>query len=77
MLVPPAIPSSLILLARLIKEINFFVQNEQGRGFLKLLFSKDERIAAIENYHRRLCVCATALQVFVSTFRWTFSPYVH
>jgi hypothetical protein len=61
-------------LARLIKEINFFVQNEQGRGFLKLLFSKDERIAAIENYHRRLCVCATALQVLVPTFPFDIWP---
>jgi hypothetical protein len=51
------------MLLRLLKEINSFVQNENGRGFLKLLFSKDERIVAIDVYHRRLCSCATAFQV--------------
>ena len=75
MSIPLPWPSTLTCLLSLIKEVNFFVQNEQGRGFLKLLFSKDERIAAIENYHRRLCVCATAFQVIVSNVNQTLGPH--
>ena len=48
---------------RLLKEIDAFVWNERDRSFLKLLFCKEERIATIEGYHRRLCSCANAFQV--------------
>jgi hypothetical protein len=38
----------------LLKEISTFIQREASRGFLKLLFTKDQRITQIEGYHRRI-----------------------
>jgi hypothetical protein len=38
----------------LLKEISAFVQREASRRFLKLLFTKDQRITQIEGYHQRI-----------------------
>ncbi|KIM73018.1 hypothetical protein PILCRDRAFT_15623 [Piloderma croceum F 1598] len=45
----------------LLVEISSFVQKEATRGFLKLLFTKDERIARIEEYHRHIGTLISAL----------------
>jgi hypothetical protein len=57
----------LIYFSRLIKEINSFVQSQESRAFLKLLFTKDERIVAIDTYQRRLCSYVHAFQVSLKT----------
>jgi hypothetical protein len=55
--------------ARLIVEINTFVDAEKGRGFLKILFTREDRIAAIEVYHRRICATVNAFQVSLRKLR--------
>jgi len=40
-----------------------FVQKEHLCGFLKLLFTKDQRIAQIEVYHRRITTSVASFQV--------------
>jgi hypothetical protein len=50
---------------RLLDEISAFVQKEALCGFLKLLFTKDQRIARIEAFHRRIGDAATAFQASV------------
>jgi hypothetical protein len=47
---------------RLLKEISIFVRKETSRPFLKVLFTKDERIARIEQYHRRIATAVTSFQ---------------
>jgi Trp operon repressor len=47
---------------RLLDEISAFVQQEASRAFLKLLFTKDERIARIEEYHQRISTTVTTFQ---------------
>jgi hypothetical protein len=53
---------------RLLDEISAFVQKEALCGFLKLLFTKDQRITRIEEYHRRIGDAATTFQASLS---WT------
>jgi hypothetical protein len=53
---------------RLLKEISAFVQREASRGFLKLLFTKDQRIAQIEAYHRRITTSVESFQVSRARF---------
>jgi len=48
---------------RLLDEISGFVQKEHLCGFLKLLFTKDQRIAQIEVYHRRIATSVASFQV--------------
>ncbi|KIM82420.1 hypothetical protein PILCRDRAFT_461876 [Piloderma croceum F 1598] len=55
--------TSLADLSRLLKEISAFVQREASRGFLKLLFTKDQRIAQIEAYHRRITTSIESFQI--------------
>ena len=53
---------------RLLEEIAAFVQKESSRGFLKLLFTKDERIARIEGYHRRIGTAVTSFHASLNIF---------
>jgi len=48
---------------RLLAEISFFVQKEATRGFLNLLFTKDQRISQIQEYHQRIGTSVTSFQV--------------
>ncbi|KIM73991.1 hypothetical protein PILCRDRAFT_715514, partial [Piloderma croceum F 1598] len=41
-------------LLRLLEDISSFIQKEALCGFLKLLFTKDQRIAQIDGYYRRI-----------------------
>jgi hypothetical protein len=38
------------------------VQKEGSRSFLKVLFTKDQRISRIEEYHRRISTAVTSFQ---------------
>ncbi|KIM87192.1 hypothetical protein PILCRDRAFT_303643 [Piloderma croceum F 1598] len=49
-------------LIRLLNEISTFVQKEASRPFLTLLFTKDQRIAQIDQYHRRIGTAVTSFQ---------------
>ena len=53
---------------RLLNEISEFVQKEVSYPFLKLLFTKDQRIARIEQYHGRITTAVTSFQVSRDTF---------
>jgi hypothetical protein len=53
---------------RLLDEISEFVQKEVSCPFLKLLFTKDQRIAGIERYHGRITTAVTSFQVSHGTF---------
>jgi hypothetical protein len=57
---------------RLLDEISAFVQKEASRPFLGLLFTKDQRIAQIEKYHRRNSTAVISFQVSHDIF--TASP---
>jgi hypothetical protein len=46
-------------LHRLLENISSFVQKETSRPFIKLLFTKGQRIAQIEQYHRSISTGAT------------------
>jgi hypothetical protein len=48
---------------RLLDEISEFVQKEPLCGFLKLLFTKDQRIAQIDAYHRRIAISVASFEV--------------
>jgi len=50
-------------LHRLLENISTFVQKEASCGFLKLLFSKDQRIARIESYYRRIRISVESFQI--------------
>src|SRR5262245_10920943 len=62
----------LICFLRLIKEIDSFIHSKEGHTFLKLLFSKDERIDAIDGYHGRISV--HAFRVSLETL-FLYCPY--
>jgi hypothetical protein len=47
---------------RLLAEISSFVQKEAARGFLNLLFTKDQRISQIQEYHQRIGTSVTSFQ---------------
>jgi hypothetical protein len=47
---------------RLLDEISSFVQKEATRGFLNLLFTKDQRISQIQEYHQRIGTSVTSFQ---------------
>jgi hypothetical protein len=49
-------------LHRLLDDIAVFVQKEASCGFLKLLYTKDQRIAQIEEYHRCIGTSVTSFQ---------------
>jgi hypothetical protein len=53
---------------RLLNEISEFVQKEVSCPFLKLLFTKGQRIARIEEYHGRITTAVTSFQVSRDTF---------
>jgi hypothetical protein len=46
----------------LLEEISVFVQKETSRPFIKLLFTKGQRIAQIEQYHRCISTAVTSFQ---------------
>src|SRR5882762_3043420 len=48
---------------RLLDKISSFVQKEATRGFLNLLFTKDQRISQIQEYHQQIGTCVTSFQV--------------
>jgi len=50
-------------LCGLLSEIVEFVQKEDGREFLKLIFTKDTRIARIDGLHRKLGAAVDAFQI--------------
>jgi hypothetical protein len=52
----------IVQLRRLLEDISTFVQKEASCGFLKLLFSKDQRIAQIESYYRQIGVSVESFQ---------------
>ena len=62
---------------RLLEEISTFVRKEASRGFLNLLFTKDQRIARVERYYRRIGVSIESFQVSrhsfdtISQLTWT------
>jgi hypothetical protein len=66
---PPGLrraPCSLACLSRkssLLQDILDFVQKQASYNFLKQLYTKDERIARIEEYHRRIGSMVAAFQV--------------
>jgi hypothetical protein len=47
----------------LLNKISTFVQKEASRPFLTLLFTKGQRIAQIDQYHRRIGTAVTSFQV--------------
>jgi hypothetical protein len=49
-------------LHRLLEDISAFVQKETSRPFMKLLFTKNLRIAQIEQYHRSISTAVTSFQ---------------
>jgi hypothetical protein len=53
---------------RLLDEISEFVQKEVTCSFLKLLFTKGQRIARIEQYHERITTAVTSFQASRDTF---------
>ncbi len=62
-LTAPYIPGSYrCALHRLLEEISVFVQKETSRPFIKLLFTKGQRIAQIEQYHRSISTTVTSFQ---------------
>ena len=50
---------------RLLDEISAFLQRQINTGFLKSLYSGEERISKIEEYHRRICATVDAFQVIL------------
>lgn len=48
---------------RLLKEVSDFVQKQTAEGFMKSLSTKDQRIAQIENYYRRIESAIASFQV--------------
>ena len=53
---------------RLLGEISASVEKDSSCLFLKLLFTKDQRIARIEGYHRRIASLVTSFQASFHTF---------
>jgi hypothetical protein len=49
-------------LEELLHEVASFVRTQASHSFVKLLFTKDDRIAAIEGYHRKIEAMITAFQ---------------
>ena len=47
---------------RLLEEISTFVEKDASCVFLKLLFTKDQRIAKIDGYHTRITTLVTVFQ---------------
>lgn len=47
----------------LLNEISAFIRQEAGRTFLKLLYTKDNRITLIDAFHRRLATAINGFQV--------------
>ena len=48
---------------RLLDDIGVFVQKQVSQPLLKTLFTKDDRIARIEGYHRQISALVNAFQV--------------
>jgi hypothetical protein len=61
----------IVQLRRLLEEISTFAQKEASCGFLKLLFTKDQRIARIESYYRRIGISIESFQASCSVFEST------
>jgi hypothetical protein len=62
------------LFYRLLEEISTFIEKEASCVFLKLLFTKDQRIAKIDEYHRRIATSVTSFQVsFPLQFLYTIT----
>ncbi|KIM77885.1 hypothetical protein PILCRDRAFT_824860 [Piloderma croceum F 1598] len=55
--------TSLADLHKLLEEISAFIQKEASCGFLKLLFTKDQRIVRIESYYRRIDISIESFQI--------------
>jgi hypothetical protein len=53
---------------RLLGEISASIKKDASCMFLKLLFTKDQRIARIEGYHRRIATLVTSFQASFHTF---------
>ncbi|KIM77033.1 hypothetical protein PILCRDRAFT_12389 [Piloderma croceum F 1598] len=58
-------------LHKLLEEISAFVQKEASCGFLKLLFTKDQRIVRIESYYRRIGISIESFQASCSVLEST------
>jgi hypothetical protein len=54
---------------RLLGDISASIEKDASCVFLKLLFTKDQRIARIEGYHRRIATLVTSFQASFHTFR--------
>ena len=50
-------------LYRLLEDISAFVKVQSSYSFLKVLYKKDDRVAAIDNYHRQIAATVNAFQV--------------
>lgn len=50
---------------RLLKDISAYIQKQSSFGFIKLLLIKDERLATIETFHRRISNSINAFHVSV------------
>ena len=57
---------------RLLTEISLFIEKEAARAFLNILFTADERISRIDQYHRRVGAIATSFQA--SYYMFYFLP---
>ena len=55
----------------LLNEVASFVQKLAADDFMKFLSMKDQRIAQIENYHRRIEAAVASFQVRLDQ-RWVF-----
>jgi hypothetical protein len=55
--------TEMTLSCRLLEEILVFIEKEGSCVFLKLLFTKDQRIAKIDEYHKRIASSVTSFQV--------------
>jgi hypothetical protein len=58
-------------LCSLLQEISCFAHTQAAYGFVKLLVSKDKRLAAIQVYHRKVASFVDAFQVY------SLTPYNH
>jgi hypothetical protein len=58
-----AVDPSLNFSYRLLDEVSAFIQNEKSSSFLKLLFTKDQRISQIQGFHKRIHNSVISFQV--------------
>jgi len=56
-------PAADVLSHRLLEEISAFVHKQAAYGFIKLLIVKEDRLSAIQGYHRKVMSFVDAFQV--------------